>query len=58
MVVSATGVAYGVVDADSAAALGVTTAEPAPEAVLRLLPTGPPLDVAAAGQVIDVVAAG
>jgi type VII secretion protein EccB len=57
-VVSATGVAYGVADADSAAALGVTTVEPAPEAVLRLLPTGPALDLAAANRAVDVATAG
>lgn len=48
------GVAYGVADAASAAALGVGPAEPAPEAALRLLPTGAVLDVAAAGQVVEV----
>ena len=36
--VSATGVAYGVADAASAAALGIARAEPAPEAALRMLP--------------------
>ncbi|MDT7581327.1 MAG: hypothetical protein QOK35_2591, partial [Pseudonocardiales bacterium] len=57
-VVSAGGVAYGVPDGASAAALGLTTAPPAPEAVLRLLPTGPTLDVAAADRAVDVVTAG
>ncbi|WP_214367183.1 type VII secretion protein EccB [Pseudonocardia sp. H11422] len=53
--VSATGVGYGVPDDASAAALGITRSDPAPEAALRLLPTGPALDVAAAARVIDVV---
>jgi type VII secretion protein EccB len=57
-VVSATGVAYGVADADTAAALGITAVEPAPEAVLRLLPTGPVLDVAAADRAVDGATAG
>ena len=52
---SATGVAYGVADDASASALGITLTEPAPEAALRLLPTGPPLDLAQAGQVVDVL---
>jgi type VII secretion protein EccB len=57
-VVSAGGVAYGVPDDASAAALGVTEAAPAPESVLRLLPAGPVLDVAAAGRGVDVLVAG
>ncbi len=57
-VVSASGVAHGVPDDASAAALGISDAPPAPEAALRLLPTGPPLDVAAADRVVDVAAAG
>lgn len=57
-VVSAGGVAHGVPDGASAAALGVTTAPPAPEAALRLLPTGPALDVAAADRLADVVVSG
>jgi type VII secretion protein EccB len=57
-VVSASGVAHGVPDAASAAALGITDAPPAPEAALRLLPTGPPLDVAVADRVVDVAATG
>jgi len=52
--VSGSGVAHAVADEATAAALGITAAEPAPDAVLRLLPTGPPLDLAAAGQVVDV----
>jgi hypothetical protein len=53
-VVSAGGVAHGVADDPSAAALGVTAPPPAPEAALRLLPTGPSLDVAAANRATDV----
>lgn len=56
--VSAGGVAHGVTDAASAAALGIRTPGPAPEAALRLLPTGPLLDVAAAGRAADVLPAG
>jgi hypothetical protein len=56
--VSATGVAFGVADDATAAALGITSAEPAPEAVLRLLPSGPALDVAAADRMVDVLPAG
>jgi type VII secretion protein EccB len=56
--VSATGVAHGVADDATAAALGITAVEPAPEAALRLLPTGPALDLAEAGRVVDVLAAG
>ncbi len=54
-IVSGSGVAHAVGDEATAAALGVTAAEPAPESVLRLLPTGPALDLAAAGQVVDVL---
>ncbi|MHA6792746.1 type VII secretion protein EccB [Pseudonocardia bannensis] len=53
--VSATGVGHGVPDDASAAALGITRSDPAPETALRLLPTGPALDVADAARVIDVV---
>jgi hypothetical protein len=56
--VSATGVAHGVADDATAAALGITAVGPAPEAALRLLPTGPALDLAEAGRVVDVLAAG
>jgi type VII secretion protein EccB len=52
--VSASGVAYGVPDGASAAALGIGAPDPAPEAALRLLPTGPPLDVATANRAVDV----
>lgn len=53
--VAATGVTFGVADDSTAAALGITAAEAAPEAALRLLPTGPALDLAAAGRVVDVL---
>ena len=55
--ISATGVAHGVVGAPSAEALGITRAEPAPEAALRMLPTGPSLDAAAAARAVDVLPA-
>jgi hypothetical protein len=42
-----------VADDATATALGIAAAEPAPEAALRLLPTGPTLDLAAAGRVVD-----
>ncbi len=54
--VSASGVAHGVADEPSAAALGITDPAPAPEAALRLLPTGPVLDVGAATGAVDVPA--
>jgi type VII secretion protein EccB len=53
--VSATGVGYGVASDPTAAALGITSAEPAPEAVLRLLPTGKTLDLADASRATDVL---
>ncbi|MFC4942752.1 type VII secretion protein EccB [Pseudonocardia sp. GCM10023141] len=56
--VSAGGVAYGVADAATAAALGVGPAAPAPEAALRLLPVGPLQDLAQAGHVVDVLPGG
>jgi type VII secretion protein EccB len=56
--VSSTGVVHGIADDATAAALGVTTSAPAPEAVLRLMPAGPALDLAAAGRVVDVLPAG
>ncbi|WP_300017188.1 type VII secretion protein EccB [Pseudonocardia sp.] len=52
--VAATGVAYGVADEPTAAALGVTAAEPAPEAALRLLPVGGSLDLGRAALAVDV----
>ena len=57
-VVSASGVAHGVTDGATAAALGVGDVAPAPEAALRLLPVGPVLDVGAAGRAVDVAASG
>jgi hypothetical protein len=53
--VSAAGVGYGVADEPTAAALGVVTAavQPAPEAALRLLPAGKPLDLADATRAVD-----
>jgi hypothetical protein len=56
--VSAAGVGYGVTDGPTAAALGVAAAEPAPEAALRLLPTGKPLDLADAGRAVDAAPGG
>jgi type VII secretion protein EccB len=56
--VSTTGVAYGVADQPTADALGVGQAEPAPEAVLRSLPSGPALDLEAVRRVVDVQASG
>jgi len=54
-VVSSSGVAYGVPDDESAAALGITAPGAAPETALRLLPSGPPLAVAAADRLVDVL---
>jgi hypothetical protein len=53
--VSAAGVGYGVADEPTATALGVVTAavQPAPEAALRLLPSGKPLDLADATRAVD-----
>ncbi|MGE3287528.1 MAG: type VII secretion protein EccB [Pseudonocardia sp.] len=57
--VSETGVVHGIADADTAAALGIDAASPAPREALDLLPTGPRLDVRDAGALVDVpVAAG
>ena len=55
--VSASGVGYPVLDAATAAAVGIGAAEPASEAVLRLLPDGPPVDVRGAGRVLDLLPA-
>jgi hypothetical protein len=52
---SASGVGYRVADDDTASALGVGAAAPAPDAALRLLPTGPTLDLADAIRVVDVL---
>ena len=53
--VSAAGVGFGVASDPTAAALGITAAEPAPEAALRLLPTGRTLDLADATRATDVL---
>jgi type VII secretion protein EccB len=50
--VSETGVGFPVADDATATALSVSRAEPAPAALLVLLPTGPPLDLSA---VVDVL---
>jgi type VII secretion protein EccB len=55
-VVSAGGVAHGVANDATAAALGITDPVRAPESALRLLPTGPVLDVTVAARTVDVVA--
>jgi type VII secretion protein EccB len=51
---SASGVAHGVADEATGAALGIADPAPAPEAVLRLLPVGPVLDVGVAARAVDV----
>ena len=52
--VSAAGVGYGVANDPTAAALGVDRRrQPAPEAALRLLPSGRHLDLADAGRAVD-----
>jgi hypothetical protein len=53
-VVSSGGVAHGVADDATAAALGIDDPAPAPESALRLLPTGHVLDVAIATRTVDV----
>lgn len=54
--VSDTGVVYGVADSETARLLGIGDAPPAPEPAVRLLPCGPAVDAAAAGDLVDVVA--
>jgi hypothetical protein len=54
---SATGVRHRVADDATAAALGVGASSPVPEAVLRLLPTGPAFDLADASRVVDALRA-
>jgi len=53
--VSAAGVGYGVANDATATALGVVlpAVQPAPEAALRLLPSGRHLDLADAGRAVD-----
>lgn len=55
--VSATGVGYDVASDPTATALGITATQPAPESALRLLPTGPTLDLADATRAADVLGA-
>ncbi len=52
---SAAGVGYGVADDPTAAALGIVATQPAPGSALRLLPTGPTLDLADATRAVDVL---
>ena len=52
---SETGVGYPVADDPTATALGVSRPEPAPAALLVLLPTGSPLDLSAAATVVDAL---
>ncbi len=54
---SATGVGYDVASDPTATALGITATQPAPESALRLLPTGPTLDLADATRAADVLGA-
>jgi type VII secretion protein EccB len=51
--ISAAGVGHPVLDAQTAAAIGVASPEPAPAAVLALLPTGPEIDLRSAGLLLD-----
>jgi hypothetical protein len=51
--ISASGVGYPVLDPQTAAAIGVASPEPAPAAVLALLPTGPEIDLRSAGLLLD-----
>jgi type VII secretion protein EccB len=53
--VSETGVGYPIANAETAAALGVTSAVPAPADALRMLPTGPTLDASQAQRTVDVL---
>lgn len=54
-IVSDRGVRYGVPDTQTAQALGVTKFDPAPEAILRLLPTGTELNTRLAQRTFDSV---
>ena len=51
--ISASGVGHPVLDPQTAAAIGVTSPEPAPAAVLPLLPAGPEIDLRSAGLLLD-----
>lgn len=52
--VSETGVVHGIADADTARALGIRAALPAPKEALDLLPAAPGLDLGTAGALVDV----
>jgi type VII secretion protein EccB len=54
-IVSDRGVRYGVPDTKTAQALGVTKFDPAPEAIMRLLPTGTELNTQLAQRTFDSV---
>lgn len=56
--VSETGVAYPVANAETASALGIRAWTPAPMDALRSLPAGPALDLAQAQRTVDVLLAG
>ncbi|CAM2866227.1 type VII secretion protein EccB [Saccharomonospora xinjiangensis] len=53
--VSDRGVRYGVPNRDIAQGLGLTKLDPAPEAILKLLPTGPSLNLQDAQRTYDTV---
>ena len=53
--VSDHGLRYGIPDTETAAYLGLTERSPAPESILRLLPTGESLNVQDAAQTFDSV---
>ncbi|MFB9727431.1 type VII secretion protein EccB [Haloechinothrix salitolerans] len=53
--VSDRGLRYGIPDTETAAYLGLTERRPAPESILRLLPTGESLNVQAAARTFDSV---
>jgi len=55
--VSETGVGYPIANPETAGALGVRAAVPAPAEALRALPAGPTLDVAQAQRTVDVLVA-
>jgi hypothetical protein len=52
--ISAAGVGYPVVDDATAAAIGCAEPGTAPDAVLALLPAGPPVDLGAAGRALEL----
>lgn len=55
--VSETGVGYPIANPETATALGVRAAAPAPAEALRALPAGPALDVGQARRTVDVLVA-